>query len=185
MTRICSFPPVADPDARVLILGSMPGIASLQAGQYYAHPRNAFWPIMAELLGMPDGLPYGERLEHLRAAGIALWDVLQSCIRPGSLDTAIEEASIVPNDFGNFFARHTRVEQIFFNGSKAEQAFRRHVLPGLECSARLVCQRLPSTSPAHAARGFEEKLRAWRSVIGQARGRGASPGIRLDVCRGT
>jgi len=165
MTNVCSFPPVADRGARVLILGSMPGVASLRAGQYYAHPRNAFWPILATLLEWPDGLAYNERLVRLRRSGIALWDVLQSCIRPGSLDADIEEASIVPNDFAAFLACHDGIDRVFFNGSKAEQAFRRHVLPGLRCDGRLACRRLPSTSPAHAARGFDEKLQAWRCVI--------------------
>ncbi|MGY6217415.1 DNA-deoxyinosine glycosylase [Methylolobus aquaticus] len=165
MTTVCSFPPVADCNARVLILGSMPGVASLQAGQYYAHPRNAFWPILAALLDWPSGVAYAERLARLRAARIALWDVLQSCRRDGSLDAAIDDTSIVPNDFGRFLLQHTRITHVFFNGSKAESAFRRYVLPELFCADRLVCERLPSTSPAHAARGFDEKLRAWRRVV--------------------
>ena len=156
---------MAHRDARVLILGSMPGAASLQAGQYYAHPRNAFWPILAALLEWPNGLPYAERLERLCASGLALWDVLQSCIRPGSLDAAIDAASIVPNDFGAFFARHVQVTRVFFNGGMAERAFRRQVLPDLDCGGRLIFARLPSTSPAHASLGFEQKLNAWRCVI--------------------
>jgi hypoxanthine-DNA glycosylase len=143
----------------------MPGIASLQAGQYYAHPRNAFWPILAALLGWPGSLAYAERLARLRTARIALWDVLQSCRREGSLDAAIDEGSIVPNDFGGFLLRHARITHVFFNGSKAESAFRRYVVPDLSCANPLVCERLPSTSPAHAARGFDEKLHAWRRVI--------------------
>ncbi len=93
MSRVQSFPPIAAPGARLLILGSMPGAASLAAGQYYAHPRNAFWPILAALCHFPADAPYAARVAALQAAGVAVWDVLQSCVRPGSLDTAIERSS--------------------------------------------------------------------------------------------
>lgn len=166
MTQVCSFPPVARRDARVLILGSMPGVASLQAQQYYAHPRNAFWPIMAELTGCAADAPYAERLTALTGARIALWDVLKSCIRVGSLDTAIDEASIVPNDFASFLHAHRQVTHVFFNGSKAAEAFRRHVLPGLaEEFAALDYRRLPSTSPANASYTPGRKLALWRDAV--------------------
>jgi len=98
--KIRSFPPVATSEARVLILGSMPGIASLTAGQYYAHPRNAFWRIMGKLVGAGPENPYDERLRILKKGGIALWDVLDSCVRPGSLDANISNET--PNDFAIF-----------------------------------------------------------------------------------
>src|SRR5574343_772220 len=114
MVTIRSFPPVAAPDARRLILGSMPGEASLSAGQYYAHPRNAFWRIMGDLLGAGPALPYPARLARLTAAGIALWDVVADCERRGSLDAAIVRESVQANNFRHFFAEHPGIEQIFF-----------------------------------------------------------------------
>ena len=167
MTLVRSFAPVAQGNATRLILGSMPGVASLRAGQYYAHPRNLFWRILGELAGFDPGLPYADRIEALAASGIALWDVLKSCTRAGSLDAAIDKNSIVPNDFATFFARHPRVRRIYFNGTTAEQCYRRRVLPSLPADPR-VYERLPSTSPAHAALSFEEKLAAWRVVTNGA-----------------
>ena len=168
MSRAHSFAPVENLDAVVLILGSMPGKASLAAGQYYAHPRNSFWPIMGELFGAHPGLSYAERLQVLKSSGIALWDVIASCTRQSSLDSRIEPASVVPNDFESFFRGHPAIRQVFFNGAKAEQCFRRHVRPSLKRQA-LHCRRLPSTSPAHAGMSYPEKLNAWRVVKRQIR----------------
>ena len=167
MPRVCSFAPIAGPDAEVLILGSMPGAASLAAYRYYAHPQNAFWPILAELLGFAPDAPYDDRVAALRAARIAVWDVLQSCSRQGSLDTRIARRSEVPNDLAGFLAGHPGICRVYFNGSKAESAFRQHVLPQLD-AAGLRFTRLPSTSPAHAARSRAEKLAAWRTILESA-----------------
>ncbi len=165
MALIHSFPPVSTPQARTLILGSMPGGASLRAGEYYAHSRNLFWPILGELVGAHPSLPYALRLRHLTDAGLALWDVLQSCERDGSLDASIAPATIVPNDFTAFFARHPHIERVFFNGAMAETSFRRHVLKSLPAQlAGLHLQRLPSTSPANAACSFADRLAAWREI---------------------
>ncbi len=161
------FPPIANDQARVLILGSMPGIASLRAGEYYAHPRNQFWPIMASILDIDlVALAYPQRRQALLDAGIALWDVLQSCHRPGSLDADIAPDSIVVNDFATFFQRHPAIHHLYFNGAAAEQHFRRRVAPllPLRQTSSLAFQRLPSTSPAHAALDFPAKLTAWRAV---------------------
>ena len=159
------FPPIAAADARVLVLGSMPSVASLAKRQYYGHPRNAFWPIMGRLFGAGPELPYRQRTRILREHGIAVWDVLRECCREGSLDTSIDRDSETPNDFVTFFADHPQIAAIFFNGQKAESAFRRHVLPLLKTSGHNVHYvRLPSTSPAHAGRSFTEKLAAWRTV---------------------
>ena len=165
MLRVRSFPPIENARARVLILGSMPGGASLAAGQYYAHPQNLFWPIMGDLLGAGPGLSYAARTRLLKANGIALWDVLESCVREGSLDSAIEEATIAVNDFAGFYRAHPRIERVFFNGAKAEASYRRYVIPLLASSGLAVeYLRLPSTSPAHAALSFEMKRKAWSVV---------------------
>ena len=161
-----SFPPIAAPDARVLILGSMPGVASLAAGRYYAHPRNAFWPIIGNIVGIPESADYATRIEALLGAGIALWDVLHSCRRRGSLDSAIEGDSMVVNDLPGFLAWHPQVTRICFNGATAEAYFRRHVpLAALPGRAPEII-RLPSTSPAHAGMTFAAKLAAWQAALG-------------------
>ncbi|MHB1590463.1 MAG: DNA-deoxyinosine glycosylase, partial [Sulfuricella sp.] len=132
MPYVHSFPPIADARARVLILGSMPGKLSLQAQQYYAHPRNAFWHILGELVGAHADLTYQTRMRVLKANGIALWDVLKSCTREGSLDSDIDDASIIANDFASFHRAHPDIAYIFFNGAKAEACYRKHVLPSLD-----------------------------------------------------
>ena len=160
--RIRSFNPIAARNSRVLILGSMPGRASLAAGQYYAHRRNAFWRIVCSLIGIDPASSYRARVRALRASRIALWDVLHSCIRPGSLDSRIERETA--NDFIAFFRRHPGIALVLFNGAKAEASFRRHVLPSVDRPMRYA--RLPSTSPAHASVPFEKKLEAWRAILG-------------------
>lgn len=170
MPRIRSFPPIADDQARLLILGSMPGKESLKQNRYYAHPQNAFWKIMGELVGAHPHLPYEERLLKLTTAHIALWDVLASCERESSLDTHIRSEKA--NDFASFFRRHPHISHVFFNGAKAEQSFKRFVLekqrlPPLEFA------RLPSTSPAHAGMRYVEKMQTWRAEMDSRNGAGA------------
>ncbi len=143
----------------------MPGIASLRAGQYYAHPRNLFWPLMGEVVGAGPELPYAARLARLCEANIALWDVLRSCVRDGSLDTKIDAKSIQVNDFGAFFTDHPAIETILFNGAMAESCFRRHVLPALPTCPERFLRRLPSTSPAHAGMPYALKCEAWRHAL--------------------
>lgn len=166
MSLIRSFPPVSDASARILILGSMPGEKSLRAGQYYAHPRNAFWKLMGELFDAGPEMPYNRRTQQLKKSGIALWDVLASCVRKGSLDSAITADSITPNDFQTFFAKHPKITQVFFNGTKAEHSFRKQVLPTLTAQP-LQFTLLPSTSPAHAARSYAQKRTAWQIITKQ------------------
>lgn len=162
MSHIHSFAPAGNADARVLILGSMPGRKSLQQNQYYAHPQNAFWKIMDELVGAHPHLSYDARLCALTSSGIALWDVLASCERKTSLDSHIRNESA--NDFALFFAQHPHITQVFFNGGKAEQCFRKFV-QGKQDLPPLQFQRLPSTSPAHAGMNYKGKLQAWRTII--------------------
>ena len=159
-----SFPPIADERAETLVLGSMPGQVSLTVGRYYAHPHNAFWKIMAELFAFDVAASYQAKAEALLSNRIALWDVLQSCSRQGSLDTSIERDSEVPNDFAAFFRVHPNITHVFFNGTKAEMSYRRHVLKKMDLPP-LVYARLPSTSPAHAGRSFDQKLEAWRVIV--------------------
>ena len=161
---IQSFPPIADAWATRLILGSMPGAASLAASQYYAHPQNAFWRIIGELLGFALDARYADRVQALRSAGIAVWDVLQCCERTGSLDSAILRRSEVANDFETFRQQHPGVRTVVFNGATAEAAFRRHCRALLD-DPQLTFVRLPSTSPAHASLRFDAKLTAWRAAL--------------------
>lgn len=161
-----SFPPIASANAHTLILGSMPGIKSLQANQYYAHPQNLFWPFMSELLRFDLSLAYEERTTKLKENDIALWDVLQHCHRQGSLDSDIRKDSMVPNDFLGFLEQHQSIRHIFFNGKKSEEVFRRYVMnaiqtdfPGIRYTG------LPSTSPANASIKREEKFRQWQQVL--------------------
>lgn len=153
-------------DARLLILGSMPGAASLAARQYYAHPHNQFWPIMQQIFGVPRALPYAARLQRLQQNQVALWDVLRSCLRPGSLDAAIEHDSAIPNDLPRLLRTHPAITRLCCNGGSAYRAVQRyfgeqlrHEFPQLECL------RLPSTSPAHAGMRPADKLVAWRAAL--------------------
>lgn len=166
MPGVYSFAPVAAPKAATLLLGSMPGRASLEAGRYYAHPRNAFWRIITDALGSGAAVPYPARLRLLKKNRIALWDVLYSCVRPGSADSDIKRSSVKPNDFKAFFRRHPGIKLVFFNGAKAEELFRKYVLPSLPAScASIKYRRLPSTSPAHASLVYSRKLKIWRSAL--------------------
>jgi hypoxanthine-DNA glycosylase len=159
------FPPIVDESAEALILGSLPGQRSLQMHQYYAHPQNAFWKLIASIYGVGSSLPYMDRVRVLTANRIALWDVLGEAERPGSLDSSIVSASARANDFAAFFHAHPRISRVYFNGRKACELYDRFVLPGL--SAESVAMRyvsMPSTSPAHAGMTFAEKLARWKMI---------------------
>jgi hypoxanthine-DNA glycosylase len=166
------FPPVIDDNARTLILGSFPSAQSLAARQYYANPRNAFWPITSELFGFDASSPYESRVAALRSHGVALWDVLHKCRRIGSADSAIDPKSMVINNFTELFANYPTITQVYFNGAKATELYRR--LAGTrDLAEQFHFQRLPSTSPAHVMRPGA-KLAAWRAISGVDRERGAA-----------
>jgi len=163
--RHAGFAPVQTREARILVLGSFPSRRSLQAGQYYAHPRNAFWPLLGRVLGMSFDVPYAKRKQLLKRNRVALWDVVAAARRPGSLDSSIVGSSIAVNDFRRFLKSHPHIHLVCFNGAKAAELYRRLVLPKLRPeSGKMRYHRLPSTSPAHAALPFESKLARWRAV---------------------
>lgn len=161
--RLTGFGPVSNSQATLLILGSMPGARSLADAEYYAHPQNSFWRLMGEILGFEITLPYSKRLRALTGAGIALWDVVHSCQREGSLDSSILPGSIQTNDFGSFFQSHPNIRRVACNGAVAYRLFCRHVLRDVslpECEIL----RLPSTSPAFTL-SYAAKLAAWKTVV--------------------
>lgn len=162
-----AFPPIIDEKSRVLILGSMPSVSSLEKSQYYAHPHNAFWRIIHDLWGEELPQDYAARTQFLLAHDLALWDVVAFCRRDGSADAAIRD--VVANDFAIFFQQWPRIERICFNGQAAEKLFEQKVLKkqGLmslaELRPALQACRLPSTSPAHAV-SYVDKLAQWQVV---------------------
>ncbi|SIT02688.1 DNA-deoxyinosine glycosylase [Neptunomonas antarctica] len=167
-TPIISFNYVASASATILILGSMPGVKSLQEQQYYAHPRNTFWRIMGEFFDfepreLESGLNYTSYLALLQEHGIALWDVAHQCIRPGSLDSEIDRKSVVPNAIPALLTTCPHIHTICFNGQTAAKMFKQH-FPDLLNNPNLRFITLPSTSPAHAALTFTDKLNAWNIV---------------------
>jgi hypoxanthine-DNA glycosylase len=152
------FPPIIDRRTETLILGSFPSEASLAAGQYYAHPRNQFWRLLGELLGEPLAeLDYGERAECVLAHRFGIWDVLDACRRPGSLDADIRDAR--PNDFASLRRLAPRLQQVLFNGGTAGRFARRFAAAGFATAV------LPSTSPAHAGRSYRQKLALWQAAL--------------------
>jgi double-stranded uracil-DNA glycosylase len=165
--RVHSFPPVAGAGTRILILGSMPGVASLAAQQYYAHPRNQFWSIMGAVCGAGPELPYARRLQLLQARGLGLWDVLHSCVRRGSLDTAIELDSVIANELLPLL-RQGKLMRLCCNGGTAYAALQRHFgQPLAREFPQLDIRRLPSTSPANASWSYARKLQAWSQALGE------------------
>jgi len=160
------FPPVCTGSDLVLILGSFPGRSSLDKREYYGHRNNGFWPIVGRLLGFDPDIGYHERLKWLKKNRIALWDVLTSCSRDGSLDASIQKDSIVVNDFEDFFNNNRTIHTVLFNGSMAEAEFKKKVLIKTQIQMRnLVLHRLPSTSPAMAILTLAEKIEAWSILV--------------------
>lgn len=157
--KIYSFPAISNPTANILILGTMPGIASLLANEYYGHPRNYFWKLLFTIGKQPISTDYETKKKLLLQNDIALWDVLQVCERQGSLDSAIVKE--VPNDFKSFLNAHPKITHIYFNGQKAAHYFKKYV----ETDSNYTLVTLPSTSPANAGMSFEKKLAIWQEHI--------------------
>lgn len=157
---IRSFPPVSGSNSRILLLGSIPGIKSLEAQQYYAHPMNQFWKILYELFLTKQESDYEKKTAFLIQHKIALWDVIQQCEREGSSDNQIQ--NIIPNDFQQFFSMPPQIQAIFFNGIKARDTFQKYVSDSIKTSK--VCFSLPSTSPANTI-SYSIKLNHWRCII--------------------
>ncbi len=166
------LPPSVGAECRVLVLGSMPGDASLQAAHYYAHPRNRFWPLMASLCGFAADLPYDVRMQALHDAGVGLWDVIGQCERRGSLDASIVRGSEVANPVADLLVAHRSIVAIALNGGKAAEAFRRHIASGLPQAHRPAVFALPSTSPANAAFQHARLSAAWDAIAPLLRPRG-------------
>jgi hypoxanthine-DNA glycosylase len=163
--RIRGFAPIIGSRPRVLILGSMPSVASLDKAEYYGKSQNAFWRIMGELFAAGPELAYSLRVKKLGQAGVAVWDVLASCVRPGSLDSAIDMRTAEVNDVAALLAARPGINSVFFNGRKAQQIFRSRLYkPVKELRPELSYHVLPSTSPAMATLDFSAKLAAWRVV---------------------
>ena len=162
---LTGFDCIADQHAEILILGSMPGVASLRQQQYYAHPRNAFWKIMEALYGIPAELDYQQRLMLLKEQKIALWDVAHQCVRAGSLDSNIKAASVQVNDFNALFSYSEKIKRVYLNGGKAAELFTKKVvtMPYM-ASLDLQCTQLPSTSPANARLSLEQKIAIWQQI---------------------
>ncbi|MGD9160687.1 MAG: DNA-deoxyinosine glycosylase [Desulfobacteraceae bacterium] len=159
------FPPIAEKTATVLILGSMPGEESLRKNEYYGHPRNAFWKIMAILFEFDSSIKYEERTNILLKNKIALWDVMRFCERKGSLDSNIKDRTIIENDFVSFFKNHPDIKDVYFNGAKAEKEYFKRVIPKLSGLKRYInYNRLPSTSPAMTKMSLKAKVLEWSKV---------------------
>ena len=173
--------PIVGPDARILILGSMPGAASLAQRSYYAHPANGFWSLLGSVLDCEFPSDMEARAPLLIRRRIALWDVVHRCRRSGSLDSAIERGSVEPNDLPGLLQQYRSIEHVFFNGTAAEMLYRRHLqarIDGIRPGLR--CHRLPSSSPANASWTRARKLAAWQ-VIAAALSGAASHRVTYDA----
>ena len=163
------FTPQVNTQTEIVILGSMPGLKSLEQAEYYAHPRNAFWPIMQRIFGINILCDYQRRLQQLNQQQLGLWDVYASCFRHGSLDSAIEKKTAQINDFESLLGCYSNIKAIFFNGKAAEKAFIHHYKAAMEQGflQSIQFKALPSTSPAHAAMSVDDKLLLWQQAINE------------------
>ncbi|MFV2032360.1 MAG: DNA-deoxyinosine glycosylase [Gammaproteobacteria bacterium] len=165
MSLVHSFEPIIGSEPRIIILGSMPGVVSLRALQYYANPRNAFWPIMADLFEIDIDCDYRLRVQQVAELPLILWDTLKACHRPGSLDSNIQKQAIEANDIGGLIRRYAEIRAIAFNGAASEKYFRQLAIEHLPGDRSIELIKMPSTSPANASWIYERKLKAWRSLL--------------------
>jgi TDG/mug DNA glycosylase family protein len=164
--QVESFPPQVAPDCVLLILGTVPSLRSLELRQSYGHKHNLFWPFMGELFDAGPELAYAERIARLQRRGIGIWDVFERCERRGSLDSAIVRGSEVANDIPGLLISHPGIRAIALNGGKAQQSYRRHIVPRFDAAlrARITQLDLPSTSPANASIPRARKIERWRQL---------------------
>ncbi|MFZ4860555.1 DNA-deoxyinosine glycosylase [Sphingobacterium sp. Mn56C] len=153
-----SFPPIVAPNARILMLGSLPGDLSLRQQEYYAHPQNRFWKILSQLAHRPEPNSYQQKIALLAAMDIALWDVCHSALRPGSMDTAITEVEV--NAIPALLERYPGIKHVFFNGQKAEKLYRQYLPPLPHISYHT----LPSSSPANAQFSLPKLISIWAQL---------------------
>ena len=163
--RVQSFAPILGKHPQILILGSMPGIASLEAVQYYAHPRNVFWAIMADLFSIDAETDYARRIAQISEAPVILWDTLKRCDRPGSLDANIRRDTVEANDIPDLLSRYPGIRAVACNGATSANYFRRLVMPQISAEIKIELLPMPSTSPANAGMNFTQKLAAWRRLL--------------------
>lgn len=156
-----AFPPILPHKPHTLILGTMPGIKSLQANQYYAHPQNQFWKFMGDIYGAGPSLPYQKRVQVLKKQGVAVWDVVRACTRKGSMDSEIQNE--IPNNFEEFYNKHPTIKLVVFDSLTAEKIYNRRVLPTLTRKLKYI--RVPSPSPAHARISYATKLAIWSAAL--------------------
>lgn len=160
-----AFPPLESSESRVLILGSMPSQKSLELQQYYGHPQNAFWRIMAAVTGVAHDAPYEQRARALLLKGVSVWDAIASCYRPGSMDADIDQESVTVNDFDGFLKRHPTLELVLFNGQASAKTFNKHLGKNYLSARGLRSQIMPSTSPAYASMSLDEKKAVWLASL--------------------
>ncbi len=159
-----SFEPIIGSNPKVLILGSMPGVVSLQTQQYYANPRNAFWPIMSELFAVEWSEDYQQRVLQIKQLPVIIWDTLKTCRRQGSLDSSIDNELLQVNEILPMLEQFSRLKLIAFNGMASEKYFNQYIDRRSIKSLQVECIRLPSTSPAHARMSVKQKFEDWKKI---------------------
>lgn len=169
-----AFPPLESENSRVLVLGSMPSQKSLELQQYYGHPQNAFWKIMAALTGVSHDAPYQLRAEALLEMGVSVWDTIASCHRPGSMDADIDASTITVNDFSGFIQRHKNLQCVLFNGQASAKTFHRHLGKSYLADSGIESLVMPSTSPAYASMSLDKKQTIWLNALDALKGKESS-----------